>query len=1374
MFFSEKKSTMPENPLKSCRTTGAYIALLSIALLFSAPALGQQERNRNTPVQGVREAEPSSPRQNLMPQGRPAASPVRTFDPRNAGTVPSPADIPSARQRDRKPTLPEGVERIEWVKPVREEGFDRSVSYFLLFIGSVYDVERGLPQVMRNLPVGTGNTVAATLTDLRFEPLTAEEREAVGDRKLPESIEPSVSTYTERKRDFAQVSFFPLRKNPTTGQLEKVVEFKLQTREIASGIPKASSSDNFSPGSKLASGKWFKVAVSGDGMHRITYEQLQEMGMDVNSINPRHLTVFGNGGGMLPQPNNAFRHDDLVQNPIIVVGEEDGSFDPGDHIVFYAKGPHSWVRDQAACGGFRHTFNIYDERGYYYVTADRGPAPRINSVSPPDGPVSHTVEHFVDHLFHERDLTNLIGSGRLWMGELFDIQTSQTFDFGISNIRAGSVANLGVQVYARSLTSPTTFSVRVNNTQVGTMTVSSVSGGYNRNAAGDFLCTPVQLNSGNSTVSLTYSKGGNPSAQGWLDYITIICTRDLRMAGPQMAFRDTASVGPNNIAEFRIAGASSSLRVWDVTDHTNPREMPLSVSGSLASFRAATDSLRQFIAFNGTSYLPVETIGEVQNQNLHGLVQADMVIVSHPDFLSEANRLADFHRSNQNNPLSVHVVTPEQIYNEFSSGAQDVTAIRDFMRMFYERSTGWEDMPRYLLLFGDASYDYKDRVAGNTNFVPSYQSVESLLPTTSFVSDDYFGLLDPNEGRWNPTDNDALDIGIGRFPVDFPEEARGVVDKIIRYEDINANIAEATSLCCAGGNVGVSPDWRNRITFVADDEDGNTHINQSDQLAVLVDTTYRDFNINKIYFDAYVQQSTPGGQRYPEVTRDINSDVNRGVLIMNYTGHGGEVGWAHERVLGLSDINNWTNADNLVAFVTATCEFARHDDPERVSAGELCLLVPDGGAIALFTTTRLVYSAPNFNLNRNFFFNLLKEQPWGEPTMGDVIRMTKVASGGSVNNRNFVLLGDPAQRLSYPLEQAVTVSVNGISVSEGIDTLSALQLVTVTGRLQTREGQPMTDFNGIIYPTVFDKPSVVSTLGNDPGSPVRNFELRNNILYKGKASVVNGEFSFQFMVPKDIAYNFGWGRISYYAEGMGINASGHFEDFVIGGSYAGAQGDDQGPTVRLFMNEESFVFGGTTDESPIMIALLVDSSGINTVGSGIGHDITTVHNGNTAATIVLNDFYEADLDSYQSGRVAYPFRNLPEGTHTLRFKAWDVHNNSSEAYTEFVVAESAEMALKHVLNYPNPFTTHTQFMFEHNQACNSLDVMVQVFTISGKLVKTIHRTIMTDGFRGDPIEWDGLDDYGQRIGRGVYVYNLRVTGPDGQKAQKTEKLVVLR
>jgi hypothetical protein len=651
--------------------------------------------------------------------------------------------------------------------------------------------------------------------------------------------------------------------------------------------------------------------------------------------------------------------------------------------------------------------------------------------------------------------------------------------------------------------------------------------------------------------------------------------------------------------------------------------------------------------------------------------------------------------------------------------------------------------------------------------------VESLTPTISYASDDYFGLLDLDEGAWASSASDALDVGIGRFVVRTLEDAKVVVDKIYRYENLEIANLDATHVCEDGTSTSISPDWRNRIVFVADDEDSNMHMNQADQLAELVDTMYPQYNLTKIYFDSFVQESTPGGQRYPEVNTNLNTEVQRGALIVNYTGHGGELGWAHERVLGVGDINDWSNFTNLPVFVTATCEFTRYDDPSRISAGELVHLNPNGGGIALFTTSRLVYSAPNFTLNRNFYLNLLVEQSWGPPTMGDVIRMTKVASGGSVNNRNFSLIGDPAQRLSFPLHNVETLTINGESINSLTDTINALNLVTVTGTMRNRNGQPMSDFNGVVYPTVFDKASEVSTLANDPSSSAQQFTVQKNLIYKGKASVTNGDFSFSFVVPRDIAYNYDVGRISYYAEGNGTNANGQFEEFVIGGSNENGATDETGPVVGLYMNDESFAYGGTTDESPSLLAVVVDSNGINTVGNGIGHDITAVLDDNTNNTFNLNDFYQADLDSYQSGKVLYPFSNLSEGTHNLRFKVWDVYNNSSEAYTEFVVAESASLALEHVLNYPNPFTTRTSFMFEHNQPCNSLDVQVQVFTVSGKLVKTINETVLSHGFRNEPIEWNGLDDYGQKIGKGVYMYNLKITTPDGQKAEQIERLVIL-
>lgn len=1266
----------------------------------------------------------------------------------------------------------DNAERLSWTAPVVEVKYDGSSRTYLMFEGAVYLDDTSIPNVIRNMKVSSASSIRPTLTNATYAPLSTAERAAVAGVAFSNTIELRTDRYTERKQPFERISFVPIRRN-SSGVLEKLLSFKLNVRTVAYSTVKSAASGHYASSSQLATGSWYRIAVAQDGIYSITYSNLQEMGLDVDNIDPRDLNVFGNGGGMLPQSNAAFRHDDLVQNAIEVVGEGDGSFDPGDHIIFYARGPHNWVQDSTACGQFRHRFNVYSDRAYYFISADRGTGRRVATQGGTNNAATHTVTTFTDHQFHEADNSNLLKSGRDWFGEEFDLETSYDFDFGFSDVVNGENGYLSSRVLAKSQSGSTSFSIKLNGSTVESVTVPQVSGGYSKNAEDEFTCTEIQFGSGNSNVAFSYSKGGNPSAVGWLDHMGIVLKRNLKMSGGQMAFRDLTSVGAGNVADFILGNANSSVRVWEVTEPTDVSQVNLDLQGSTASFKLTTDSLRQFVAFNGSVYYSPELIGHVDNQNLHGLPQADMIIVAHPDFMTEAERLVNFHRQNDVNPLTVHIVSPQQIYNEFSSGAQDITAIRDLMRMFYERSTTWQDLPRYLLLFGDASYDYKDRLADNTNYVPTYESPESLTPTISYASDDYYGLLDPDEGEWTSSANDALDVGIGRFVVRTLEDAKVVVDKIYRYEELNVADLSVEHICEDGSSAARSPDWRNRIVFIADDEDNNMHLNQADQLAELVDTMYPEYNLTKIYLDAFVQESTPGGQRYPEVNISINAEVQRGALLINYTGHGGEVGLTHERVLGISDINDWTNFSNLPVFVTATCEFTRYDDPERISAGELVHLNPNGGGIALFTTSRLVYSAPNFTLNRNFYLNLLTDQLWGPPTMGDVIRMTKVASGGIVNNRNFILIGDPAQRLAYPLHDVQTLTINGVNVNSLTDTINALQLVTVTGTMKNRNGQPMADFNGIIYPTVFDKATEVSTLANDPGSSVVQFTVQKNLIYKGKASVTDGNFSFSFVVPQDIGYNYDGGRISYYAEGNGTNANGYFEGFMIGGSNDNAPTDQNGPEVGLYLNDESFAYGGTTDESPDLLAILTDSNGINTVGNGIGHDITAVLDENTSGTINLNDFYQADLDSYQSGKVVYPFSSLSEGTHTLRLKVWDVYNNSSEAYTEFVVAESAVLALEHVLNYPNPFTTATAFHFEHNQACNSLDVQVQVFTVSGKLVKTINETVLTHGFRNDPIEWNGLDDYGQKIGRGVYLYNLKITTPDGQKAEQIERLVIL-
>ncbi len=1275
-----------------------------------------------------------------------------------------------------------GKKEIKWGAVKKEtpaEGMEKS---FLYFEGAVYDAtQNNLPvYVYKGASENNASQLKAFIVNPVYAPFETNELKKIeGLDQLDSEIEVNAAVAFDRKKKVSVVSFIPVRKNSSSGQYEKLLSFDLQV--VATGFksiqPKSSTANAAS--SVLSAGSWYKVAVNADGIYKLTYEQLQELGMNVDAIDPRKIRVYGNGGGMLPKSNADFRHDDLQENAIVVVGESDGDFTAGDYVLFYGQSPHRWKYNSSSAK-FEHILNDYSDYSYYFITADWGDGKRVASLGSSDLPATHNVTSFNDYAFHEADEKNIIKSGRQWYGEYFDIDYDYDFSFSFPNIDGsvpGYIKVAGAGQCACGSGSSTSFNVKVNSGPALNIPFNNITGDYNNAQAYDGVAGMDFSASSAVNVNVKYNKyGGNGVA--WLNYMELNVRRLLSMSGGQMLFRDAVSAGAGNVADFTLSNSNSSVTIWDVTDPVNVKKQDATLSGSNHVFRASTETIHEYLAFDGSNYLTPTNSGQVVNQDIHSLPQVDMVIVAYPEYLSEAERLANFHRNNVVSPLTVAVVTPQQVYNEFSSGAQDVSAIRDMMKMFYDRATNDDELPKYLLLFGDGSYDNRDRLANNTNRIVTYQSIQSLSPTSSYVSDGYFGFLDPTEGVWvegcDSCNPHFMDIGVGRLPVQTLQEATNVVTKILNYEGI-ATVETNPSLCTAQTVSISSPDWKNWICFVGDDEDNGQHLTQADGIAQGLDTAQNNYNLDKIYFDAFIQESTPGGQRYPTVKDAINNRVLKGALVINYTGHGGEVGWAHERVLEVSDINSWTNIENLPAFVTATCEFSRFEDPARTSAGELVLLNPNGGGIALFTTTRLVYSAPNFTLNKNFYKHLFPFFGEPIPTMGEVMRKTvnEGSYGVIQNSRNFSLLGDPAQRLAYPVNNVVTTSVNGNPVGGNADTLKALGLVTVTGEIHDREGNKMTNFNGLIYPTVFDKAATVKTLGNDPGSPIIDFKLQKNILYKGKASVTNGDFTFTFIVPKDISYNYGYGRISYYAFDGTTDANGYYENVVIGGSADNVANDANGPQVNLYLNDDKFVFGGVTNENPLLYAVVSDPSGINTVGNGIGHDIAAVLDENTNKTVVLNEYYQADLNSYQSGTIRYPFSELTEGRHTLKMKVWDVYNNSSDAYTEFIVSQSAQLALSHVLNYPNPFTTHTQFMFEHNRPCADLDVNIQIFTISGKVVKSINQQVNCDGFRAEGIEWNGRDDYDQKIGKGVYVYRVKVRTPEGYTADAFEKLVIL-
>ena len=1194
---------------------------------------------------------------------------------------------------------------------------------------------------------------SAIIENAVFKNLTQKEIFHIQDIfDIEENITINSNLAYSRKKPVGIISFLPFRLDPENGKYQKLLSFDLIINISHDSSKSGQAALNYAAHSVLSGGDWYKIRLNRSGIYKITYSDLAGMGMDVNSINPENIRIYGNGGGMLPESNSEFRYDDLQENAIIVHDGGDGNFNEGDYILFYGESPNAW-KLKPEISRFYHYKNVYSDSTYYFITADIGPGKRIEMESSSTEEPNYSVTTFNDFEFHEQDLYNLIKSGREWYGEVFDLQTSYDFSFNFPNLKNDEEHYIRVKVVARASAS-SSFSITNDGAPLISILVPGVSikgtGDYARTATGTkfFNTTGPDVN-----IGIKYNKSTS-SASGWLDYIELNIIRNMIFSGGQMDFRDAFSIGSDRISEFKLSGVSQSVKVWEITDPVNIHKVETSLAGSNLTFVLPTNELREFIAYDGSSYLTADFAGKIPNQDLHSLGQIDYVIVSHPEFLSQANRLESFHTSNSK--LKIHVTTPGEIYNEFSSGAQDITAIKDLMRMLYERAEPGQE-PKYLLLFGDASYDYKNRIADNTNFVPTFESEESLHETTSYATDDYFGFLDPDEGKGK---EDLLDIGIGRFVVQTLDEASQMVDKVFNY---------------AGSSVSIMGDWRNVITFVADDENGNVHMNQANQLAQFVDTTYKTMNVDKIYIDAYNQVSTPGGQRYPDVNKAINTRIGKGTLIMNYTGHGGEVGWAHERILEISDINSWENFNSLTVFVTATCEFTRYDDPGRISAGELVFINPHGGGISLFTTSRPTYGSSNLSLNRGFYKYAFEKQDNGEYySMGDLIRLAKFESSSESNDKKFILIGDPALKISYPEYKVETVSINQHNVSPVPDTLKALSKVTLSGEIQDETGNKLNDFDGAVSTIVYDKESEVTTFGHDPGSSQSTFMLRKNVIYKGKANVTGGEFSLSFIVPKDIAYQYGFGKISYYANNDKSDASGYSENIIVGGFSDTEIVDVSGPSIELFMNNESFKSGGITDENPVLLAHVSDSNGINTVGNGIGHDIVAILDDDTENPFILNDYYEADMNSYKSGKILYPLSGISPGSHRIELKIWDVFNNSSKSFIDFIVEESSRMTINNVINYPNPFCDYTSFVFDHNQPGSELDVEIKIFDISGRLVANFNERINNNGYKATPIIWYGTNINGANLDGGIYIYRIRVSGDDGKLSHAVKKLVISR
>jgi hypothetical protein len=1080
--------------------------------------------------------------------------------------------------------------------------------------------------------------------------------------------------------------------------------------------------------SVLGSGKWVKMSFSESGLYKITWNKLREFGFDPSDIDPKNIAIYGQTGGMLPQSLSENRYIDLQENPITVVGESDGVFGENDYILFYVDEINQ-VDYDANSDQFNRTKNLYTDEIFYFLTTKNEPGLRLEA-KPDLGSSGNLVKSARHLVYHETDETNILSSGREWFGEQLNAINSISFQHQTPSLSPNSTVKVFAEFLSQAYVS-TSLDIQINNNALGTLNFEAipnsqyaVKGNLQNNT---FSISSTQIDDSQINVQFTYNRNGANSSVAYLNKYWVDLPIEPVFTNNPLFLRYPAQ--NSGISTFSINSNASAHQVWDVTDPTNIKEQQHSVIDNNIIFSTFSNTYTEFIVFNSDNLPEPDLYEDVQNQDLKSSVAVDFLIITHESLHSEAQRLADFR--NSHDQLSVQVTTVNQIYNEFSAGRQDVSAIRNFIKYKYDQGT-----LKYVLFFGKGSYDYKDRIEENTNLVPIYESRNSIHPLLTFASDDFYGFLENHEGEWEESTagDHSLDIGVGRIPAKDLAQAKKAVDKIILYQ---------TSPSTLG-------DWRSKVLFVADDGDRNIHQRDADQLATLVDTSFQQFQIRKLYLDAFKQERLPSGETSKDAEKALIDAVNEGRLIINFTGHGAEFGWMQERILTFELMEEWRNTYKLPFLITATCEFGRNDDPLTESGAERLIFKNVGGTIGLLTTTRPVFSSTNYRLNQALYETMLNKQGDEYQRLGDVIKYTKNNSLEGSLNRNFILLGDPSMRLSYPQNEISITAINGKTPSKK-DTIKALQPVTIEGQISAG-GQLNSSFQGTIGFTLFDKSQEKTTRGSE--NPPFQFQERDIVLFKGTASVSSGKFKLDFIVPKNINYAFGEGKMLVYAIENNENADalGSNLNFTLGGTFENHLVDNTPPEIRIFLNDTLQAVSGIYDQNVKTIIKLSDESGINISESVLGQSLTL--NLNDSLSFNLNDRYSAQLDNYKKGIAELDLEDLSTGKYTLTVSARDVHGNSSSKTVEFEVRTKSSF-ITEIKSYPNPFIDETFFSVRHNLLGENLNLEIEILNSRGQPVNNLLTEILS-AEETIQLKWDGKNHHKQSLEAGIYFYTLRL------------------
>ncbi len=1207
-----------------------------------------------------------------------------------------------------------------------------------------------LPQVFEEIPLSAdyeNYQYDVRLEFPEYQKLTIEEADKLRSEGIDLPLFPEITTRITvvGGSPKLQVSFIPLVQRQYLYHRINSFKLSLVVTPRTTTFTRSAYSETLT-NSILSKGKIVKIRVPDSGVYQITHAELRRMGF----TNPESVSLYGYGGYLLSNSFADHPAHDLPEIPLLRTSNA---------VLFYARGPLYWTWN-ISTSAYTRVQNCYSDYGYYFLV-DNGETP---ITFPVDDDIVATADNvltaFDAYSLYERDVYNWLKSGR----EMYDSYdyangNTQDYSFRLTDI-ADETARVTVAFSARSISASTTISVSANGTTLGSRSIPSTGNDYYVKAAegvGTFVWSGDKIE--NTTVRVVHNRSNGIS--GRLNYIAVNYQQYLRLRNGYLAFRSQASVG--QATTFTLTGANASTLIWDVTTPGEYKQIIGELDGDIYTFTIpASSSLREFVAVNSTAtFSSVENMGSVNNQNLRALETTDFVIIV-PDragLIAQAERLAQAHRTHDS--LRVTVITAPQIYNEFSSGTPDATAYRRLMKMLYDCATIEADLPKYLLLFGDCAYDNRmlsSAWQGNNpaDFLLSYQVPSSLDEKTSYLLDDYFGFLDDHEGVALATDK--LDIGIGRFPVRTAEEAKIVVDKNIAYME---NKHAGT--------------WKRTVCFVADDAEGNNSDNAFMQHAIdLADSVqlYSPYvRAERILADAYKREASSTGYTYPDATRRLMQLFDQGMLMVNYTGHSGTISWSEEQLLTTDNINKM-NCANLPVWFTASCEFTRFDDA-ATSAGEMAFLHPKGGAIALFSTARVVYDTQNYHFHRAVI-NAMFKQPIGTRLrLGDIYKRAKQGTRylqSDANKLNFNLTGNPALLLTIPEYQIKVDEITGLVDNSNLPTMQAGSKVTVRGRVVDGDGTLVDDFDGTVHPLILDNRERVYTLDN-VGEGAVFYDDHVRTLFSGMDSIKGGSFEFTFPVPLDINYSDEQGLMKFYAcSSDKREAGGQYKDFAVGGTVDGLEIGGEGPEMTLYLNTPDFPWGGKVNETPYFVAELFDVDGINTVGNGIGHDLSLCVDGKT--TYNLNDYYIPQAGDYTRGRVTFSIPELSEGKHQLSFRAWDLLNQSTTKTLEFEVVKGLRPDLFSITCSNSPAREGTTFILSHDRPDSELDVRISVCDFTGRELWVHTETGVSSG-NYYYIDWDLCSNAGQRLWPGVYLYRASIVSGGSKESTKSEKIVIL-